>query len=152
MLTRLTTDVLTAWDGPPPRLAYITDACHHPTEYFHTVLRRMDDPHHSGRRSPFCSKLSLESAVGSGRSAHSDDCRPGHRLDWTRVVDFYHVSEYVSKLGDVLFGADEPSRRTWLRRMLHTLKHDENGVSTVLRSAAWRRSQLGLTTTQLEFM
>jgi hypothetical protein len=43
-LTRLLTDVLTRWDGALPKLNYVTDGGHHPTEYFETVLSRMPDP------------------------------------------------------------------------------------------------------------
>src|SRR3954452_13681324 len=43
-LTRLITDVLSQWAGPLPRLAYITDAGHHPTEYFEQVLQPMRHP------------------------------------------------------------------------------------------------------------
>ena len=43
-LTRLITDVLAGWSEPLPRLAYITDAGHHPTEYFEQVLKRMRHP------------------------------------------------------------------------------------------------------------
>ena len=38
-LTRLLTAVLATWEGPAPRLHYVTDAGHHPQEYFHSVLR-----------------------------------------------------------------------------------------------------------------
>src|SRR5438034_826907 len=44
VLTRLLTDVLSRWDGPTPKLNYVTDGGHHPTEYFETVLSRMPDP------------------------------------------------------------------------------------------------------------
>ena len=118
-LTRLITDVLSAWDGPPPRLAYITDAGHHPTNYYWAVLQAMGDPR-----------------------------RPGRALRWTRVVDFYHASSYVAKLAELLFEDDGPSRHAWLRRMNHLLKHDTQGVSRVLRSAAWLRSQRTLTKKQ----
>ena len=116
MLTRLITDVLSEWKGPLPRLAYITDAGHHPTEYFHTVLSEMHHPR-----------------------------RPSERLKWRWVVDFYHASEYVAKLADVLFGKDAAARWAWLRRMQHLLKHDANGVKRVLHSAAHYRRRFTLT-------
>ena len=45
------------------RLVYLTDAGHHPQEYYRSVLQNMDDPH-----------------------------RPGEKLDWTWIVDFFHAS------------------------------------------------------------
>ena len=40
-LTRLVSEVLAEWDGPWPRLVYITDAGYHPTEYFDNVLKQL---------------------------------------------------------------------------------------------------------------
>jgi hypothetical protein len=105
-LTRLITDVLAEWGGPAPRLVYITDAGSHPTQYFQDVLSSMDDPR-----------------------------RPGRQLKWTWIVDFYHASEYVWKLGRALFG-ETAMGRSWSRRMLHRLKHEANAVYGLLHSAA----------------
>ena len=71
-LTRLLTELLEEWDGHWPRLVYITDAGYHPTEYFDNVLTQMEHPRH-----------------------------PGQLLEWTRIVDFYHASEYLAKLSDL---------------------------------------------------
>ena len=43
-LTALITAVLAGWSGPMPRLAYVTDAGHHPSEYYERVLRPMGHP------------------------------------------------------------------------------------------------------------
>ena len=43
-LTALLHDVLLRWQGPVPRLQYVTDGGHHPTEYFAEVLRKMKHP------------------------------------------------------------------------------------------------------------
>jgi hypothetical protein len=75
-LTRLIIDVLTQWSGPLPRLAYITDAGHHPTEYYEQVLKPMHHP-----------------------------CRRRERLEWEWVIDFYHACKYVYDLSETLFGA-----------------------------------------------
>ncbi len=69
-LTALLRDVLTAWEGPLPRLVYLTDAGYHPTQYFREVLQRMDNPR-----------------------------VPGQRLQWLWIIDFYHAASYVTKLG-----------------------------------------------------
>jgi len=114
-LTRLLAELLEEWDGCWPRLAYITDAGYHPTEYFDNVLAQMEHPRH-----------------------------PGQLLEWTRIVDFYHATEYLAKLAQVLF--DDPrASHAWQRRMRHWLKHEPNAVFRILHSAAKHRSELKLT-------
>ncbi len=80
-LTALLNAVLTGWKGRRPQLAYITDGGSVPEGYYHKVLRRMADP-----------------------------CRPGARLAWVRVLDYYHATLYLSKLAETLFG------ESWRRR------------------------------------
>ena len=43
-MTDLLLEVLTRWSGPLPRLAYVSDAGHHPQEYFEQVLSGMRHP------------------------------------------------------------------------------------------------------------
>jgi hypothetical protein len=105
-LTALLQDVLTAWQGPLPRLVYVTDAGYHPTTYFREVLTAMDNPR-----------------------------RPGERLQWQWIVDFYHAASYVSKLAKVLFSA-EKTQQAWARRMRRLMRDKEGGVFRVLASAA----------------
>ena len=69
-LTALITDVLTGWSGPLPRLAYVTDAGHHPTEYYEQVLKPMRHP-----------------------------CRPREKLEWEWVIDYYHASDLYPRNG-----------------------------------------------------
>lgn len=114
-LTRLIEQVLSDWDGVWPRLAYVTDAGHHPTEYYREVLRKMGDPR-----------------------------RPGTSLNWIWVVDFYHASEYVGKLAEVLFDNGRAGQ-AWARRMCKCMKHKPNGVFRVLHSAAKIHSEQKLT-------
>lgn len=118
-LTRLLTGVLRAWEGPMPRLVYVTDAGHHPTEYFDSVLARMEDPR-----------------------------RPGQKLEWTRIVDFYHAGEYVAKLSRELFEKDDRAAHGWQHRMRHKLKEEPNAVFRILHSAAKYRSERILTAEQ----
>ena len=114
-LTRLLTELLKEWDGRWPRLVYITDAGYHPTEYFDNVLTRMEHPRH-----------------------------PGQVLVWTRIVDFYHATEYLAKLSQVLF--DDPrAAHGWQRRMRRWLKHEPNAAFRILHSAAKYHSELELT-------
>jgi hypothetical protein len=105
-LTGLLKGVLAGWEGPLPRLVYLTDAGYHQTNYFEEVLSQMDNPH-----------------------------RPGQRLEWLWVVDYYHAASYVTRLAQVLFG-EEKTRQAWGRRMRRLLRDKDRGVIRVLHSAA----------------
>jgi hypothetical protein len=91
-LTALLTEVLRAWDGPWPRLAYITDGGWHPTDYYRRVLRPMNDPR-----------------------------QPEQRLPWVRIIDFYHATLYLTQLAEALFGAGRKAH-AWARRMRKRLQ------------------------------
>jgi hypothetical protein len=119
-LTTLLVAVLAAWEGPTPRLAYITDGGWHPTDYYRRVLRKMEDPR-----------------------------RPGQRLSWERVLDFYHAAQYVSQLAEALFG-DSKQGRAWARRMRQRLRDERAGVTRLLQSAAYHRNQRELSATRDE--
>jgi hypothetical protein len=108
-LTRLLTDVLRRWEKPLPRLCYVTDAGDNETEYYRRVLRPMRHP------------------------------RTRERLEWVRVLDYYHASERLWSMAEALFGKD-PAARTWARRMLKLLKQP-NGIRRVLNSAAAMRAR-----------
>ena len=110
-LTRLLGDVLRQVKGRLPRLAYITDAGHHPTWYFNHVLKPMSDPRDLSRR-----------------------------LDWIWIVDFYHASQYVSQMAASLFG-DTAQGKAWTRKMCKWLKHKPRGVFRLLHSAAYHHAQ-----------
>jgi hypothetical protein len=114
-LTRLVAELLEEWDGRWPRLVYVTDAGYHPTEYFDNALSQMEHPRH-----------------------------PGRLMEWTRIVDFYHATEYLAKLAAVLF--DDPrAAHGWQRRMRRWLKREPNAVFRILHSAAKHHSELRLT-------
>jgi hypothetical protein len=91
-LTRLILALLTAWDGPLPRLHYVTDAGHHPQEFFRSVLRKMIHP------------------------------RTGERLKWTWAVDYYHACERLTKIAEALFGTGREATAwaEKMRRVLKT--------------------------------
>jgi hypothetical protein len=114
-LTRLVKEVLSAWEGPWPRLAYVTDAGYHPTDYFQNVLSQLEHPRHKG-------------------------CL----MNWVRIVDYYHACEYLAKLAHVLFD-EPLQIHAWLNRMRKRLKHEPNAVFRILHSAAYYRSQQILT-------
>jgi len=73
-LTRLLRGVLTVWQGPLPRLCYVTDAGKSETRYYRRVLAVMRHP------------------------------RTRQRLSWVRVVDYYHASQRVWTMAESLFG------------------------------------------------
>ena len=111
-LTRLVTAVLQAWQRPLPRLCYVSDAGENESAYYAKVLRRMRHP------------------------------RTGERLEWVRVVDFYHASERLWTMAEVLFGKGHRAW-AWVRRMQRLLKKP-NGIRRVLNSAAVFRGRQGL--------
>jgi hypothetical protein len=120
MLTGLIEEVFSRWSGPLPRLAYVTDSGSNETEYFRSVLKRMKHP------------------------------ISGEKLDWTRVADFYHVSERVWAMADALFTKSQQRQSyAWARRMMKKLKQP-SGASRVLHSAASLRSRRKLGTQRLE--
>ena len=116
-LTALLTAVLNDWQGPLPRLQYVTDGGHHPSEYFATVLQTMLHP------------------------------RTGKPLEWEWVVDYYHACLYVTKLAEALFGKETKEAASWAAKMRRWLKDKKSGILRVLHSAAahaWRL-ELGAT-------
>ncbi len=78
-LTRLVEEVLRRWQGPLPRLSYVTDAGDNETAYYRQVLLRLRHP------------------------------RTGERLEWTWVVDYYHASERLWTMAEALFGSGRAS-------------------------------------------
>ena len=111
-LTRLLRDVLHRWEGPLPRLAYVTDAGDNETTYYAKVLRRLKHP------------------------------RTGVPLDWVRVVDYYHASERLWVMAELLFGKGRAAA-AWARKMQKWLLKP-GGVNRVLHSAAALRTHYGL--------
>jgi hypothetical protein len=103
-LTALIVSTLATWTGALPRLQYVTDGGHAPANYFKNVLRKMTDPR-----------------------------RPGRRLQWLWVIDFYHACTYISKLAEALCGV---ATAAWGRKMCRWMRDKSNGVYRVLHSAA----------------
>jgi hypothetical protein len=103
-LTGLLLQVLRAWAGPLPRLCYVSDAGDNETSYYRKVLRRLKHP------------------------------RTGEQLAWLRVVDYYHASARIWKLGELLFGKGQAAWG-WSRKMQKWLLKP-GGVNRVLHAAA----------------
>jgi hypothetical protein len=73
-LAALIRDVLAHWEGPPPRLCYVTDAGDSEVKFYRQVLRRMRHP------------------------------RTGQRLPWQWIVDYYHTALRITTMAEALFG------------------------------------------------
>lgn len=113
-LAALVENILRGWEGPMPRLCYVTDAGDSETKFYRTVLKPMRHP------------------------------RTGEQLDWYRIVDYFHASERIWTMAEALFGSgkdNELKAHRWARRMCRLLKQP-NGPSRVLHSAAAIRGSL----------
>ena len=108
-LSDLLKAILTRVDSRRIRLAYVTDEGYHPSDYYHRVLKPMVDPR-----------------------------RPWRRLEWYRIVDYYHACGYVQQLADALFGVGSEAH-SWAKKMRQVLKTKRGGVSRVLKSASGLR-------------
>src|SRR5262249_60531242 len=83
-LTALVTAVRRRWQGPLPRLVYVTDKGQAQDDYYRRVLRRQRHPR-----------------------------QPGQRLAWGGGLDLFHGCGYVAKLREALFagGGDHRDAR-----------------------------------------
>lgn len=107
-LTALLRDILRNWEGPLPRLCYLTDAGAEESKYFRRVLQRMRHP------------------------------RTGERLSWQRIVDYYHASERIWRMAEALFGAKSKDGCAWARRMQRLLKTPSGPYKVLHAAAALR--------------
>jgi hypothetical protein len=73
-LTALLLEVLRQWEGPLPRLVYLTDAGATETQYPKKVLQKLRHP------------------------------RTGKRLSWQWIVDYYHAALRLTTMAESLFG------------------------------------------------
>lgn len=119
-LTDLILAVLRGWNGPMPRLEYVTDGGFHPTDYFESTLKTMLHP---------VTQLPLQ---------------------WEWVIDFYHACLYITKMADAMFGRGTKQAATWAAKMRHWMKHKKRGVFRVLHSAAALACRLEFTKKERE--
>jgi len=108
-LTQLLEETLKRWEGPLPRLSYVTDSGDNETTYYDKVLSRMKHP------------------------------RTGEPLEWIRVADYYHASERLWTMAELLFGKGLRAT-SWVRKMQRWLLKP-SGVYRVLHSAAALKHQ-----------
>lgn len=91
-LTRLLEDVLRGWEGPLPRLCYVTDAGDNETNYYKQALRKMRHP------------------------------VSGKRLEWIWIVDYYHAAQRITTMAEALFTTEREGAawarkmRQWLKK------------------------------------
>jgi hypothetical protein len=114
-LTALIDAVLTQWQGPLPRLEYVTDGGHHPTDYFEKVLLNKIHP------------------------------RTGVKLQWEWVLDYYHACLYITTMAEALFGKATKEAATWAAKMRRWMKNKSHGAFRVLHSAAALAARLEFT-------
>jgi hypothetical protein len=107
-LTALLQEVLRRWEGPLPRLTYVTDAGENETQYYRRLLRNMAHP------------------------------RTGEKLPWVRIVDYYHAAQRIWALAETLFGKENRSGRAWARRMCRVLKKPGGPFRVLHSAAALR--------------
>jgi hypothetical protein len=113
-LTALLQAILSQVDSQALRLVYVSDEGYHPSDYYHSVLKKMPDP-----KRPWC------------------------QLTWIRIVDYYHACLYIQQLAEALFGST-PKGRAWAKQMRTYLKTQSDGITRVLQSASTLRRQHGL--------
>jgi hypothetical protein len=113
-LTALLKTLLSQVDSQGLRLVYISDDGYHPSDYYHSVLKKMPDP-----KRPWCP------------------------LTWIRIVDYSHACLYIQQLAEALFGST-PKGRAWAKQMRTHLQTKSDGSTRVLQSASTWRRQHGL--------
>lgn len=50
-----------------------------------------------------------------------------------QVLDFYHASEYLTKVADVVYSEKPDEREDWLEKVCHRLKHESTGPMSITR-------------------
>jgi hypothetical protein len=69
----------------------------------------------------------------------ADRWRRAHQL-----LDFYHASQHLWRLGEALSPQDEPARRAWVEARLHRLRHgQEQAVLREIAALPRRRGEVG---------
>lgn len=105
-LTRLLQDVLRHWQGPLPRLCYVTDSGDNETAYYEKVLHRMCHP------------------------------ITGKQLEWYWIVDYYHAAQRIRTMAEALFEPKSREGEAWARKMRKLLKKPGGALRVLYSAAA----------------
>ena len=62
--------------------------------------------------------------------------------DFTRVLDFYHATEHLSKAAEHLFGKGSQEAKRWFRKRRHKLRHEPGAVGHLVHSISYHRRKL----------
>ena len=62
--------------------------------------------------------------------------------DFTRILDFYHAAEHLSKAAEALFGKKSQKGQRWFAKYRHILRTQPGGARTALRSMQYHRQKL----------
>jgi hypothetical protein len=100
-LTALLQDILRQVDAQGLRLVSGSDAGDHPSDSYHSVLKKMIDPK-----------------------------RPWRHLEWIRIVDSYHACLSITPLAEALFGLTAQGR-AWAQQMRQSMKTTSDGITRV---------------------
>lgn len=61
---------------------------------------------------------------------------------FTRILDFYHAAQHLSKAAEHLFGKRSAQATRWYRSWRHKLRHAPGAVQGLIRSLAYHRRKL----------
>jgi len=57
-----------------------------------------------------------------------------------QVLDFYHATEYLTGVANVVFPVDKDAREDWLQKACHRMKHDRGGARTNVKMISTLRN------------
>jgi hypothetical protein len=57
--------------------------------------------------------------------------------DYEFLIDFYHASEHLSKLAELLFGKKNENAQKWYNTYREKLKNEENGLNSLINSISY---------------
>ena len=61
---------------------------------------------------------------------------------FTRILDFYHAAQHLSKAAEHLFGKASAKADRWYRSWRHKLRHEPGAVDGLLRSLSYHHRKL----------
>ena len=133
---------ITFYDAAGTRLhtSYVAAAPEHGK---HAFLQRMDDEiAHVKERHVHARYV--------GISDGASDFRPWlEKHTSTRVLDFWHLTEYLSEASKIMFPR-VAQREQWMEERCHQLKHEHGGAKAILEEIEQAAKKEGLSKTKLE--